>query len=329
MVKKLSIIVPVYKVEQYLNRCVDSILNQTYRNIEILLVDDGSPDRSGEICDRYAKSDERVKVVHKKNGGVSSARNIGFSSSTGEYIGYVDSDDYIAPTMYEDMIDVLEKNDLDIVCCDAFIVKGDKLIGKQGDGALIVYAKEDILLKSLMDFQNTIWNKLYKREMFENVIFPEGRLFEDNATAHLFFQNCKRVGCINTKYYYYYRNSGSITQTAFNTKARLDFVKAYIERLDFALKNRINCIPQCKSLLMKAALSCLTAVYVSENDEDNKKVYGELKKLILKYRDDKEAYCELNAKYKMFLWSFGRFDFIHKISAYISKTTKQIKVMIR
>ena len=123
MVKKLSIIVPVYKVEQYLNRCVDSILNQTYRNIEIVLVDDGSPDRSGEICDRYAKSDERVKVVHKKNGGVSSARNIGFSSSTGEYIGYVDSDDYIAPTMYEDMIDVLEKNDLDIVCCDAFIVK--------------------------------------------------------------------------------------------------------------------------------------------------------------------------------------------------------------
>lgn len=130
MVKKLSIIVPVYKVEQYLNRCVDSILNQTYRNIEIVLVDDGSPDRSGEICDRYAKSDERVKVVHKKNGGVSSARNIGFSSSTGEYIGYVDSDDYIAPTMYEDMIDVLEKNDLDIVCCDAFIVKGDKLIGR-------------------------------------------------------------------------------------------------------------------------------------------------------------------------------------------------------
>ena len=93
MVKKLSIIVPVYKVEQYLNRCVDSILNQTYRNIEIVLVDDGSPDRSGEICDRYAKSDERVKVVHKKNGGVSSARNIGFSSSTGEYIGYVDSDE--------------------------------------------------------------------------------------------------------------------------------------------------------------------------------------------------------------------------------------------
>lgn len=187
MSKKLSIIVPVYKVERYLARCIDSILNQTYKNLEIVLVDDGSPDRCGEICDEYAKEDERVKVIHKENGGVSSARNVGFENSTGDYIGYVDSDDYIDPKMYSDMIKILEENNLDIVCCEAFIVKGNRIIGNQGDGTLVKYSKENILLKSLVDFQNTIWNKVYRREMFENVVFPVGRLFEDNATAHLFF----------------------------------------------------------------------------------------------------------------------------------------------
>lgn len=329
MVKKLSIIVPVYKVEQYLNRCVDSILNQTYRNIEIVLVDDGSPDRCGEICDRYARKDKRIKVIHKENGGLSSARNTGFSVSTGEYIAFVDSDDYIAKDMYMEMIDALEFNGLDIISCNAFIAKGEHIIGQPGDGKITVYSKEEILMRSLCDYDNTAWNKVYRRQAIGNIRFPEGRLFEDTATAYLFFNNCNKTGHMDKAFYYYYRNPNSITQTAFKTKPRMDFLLGYIERLDFALKNGIDCIPQCKSLLMKAALSCLTAVYVSEKDEYNKKVYGELKELILKYRDDKEAYCELNAKYKMFLWSFGRFDFVHKISAYISKTTKQIKVMIR
>lgn len=319
---------PVYKVEQYLARCVDSILNQTYRNIEVILVDDGSPDRCGEICDEYAKKDKRVKVVHKKNGGLSSARNVGVDASSGEYIAFVDSDDYIANNMYSEMIAVLELNGLDIVSCNAFIVKGERIKGVLGDGKLTVFTKEEILKKSLCDYDNTAWNKVYKRNAIGNVRFPEGRLFEDTASAYLFFNNCNRVGHMDKSFYYYYRNPNSITQTAFKTKPRMDFVLGYIERLDFAVKNRIDCVPQCKSLLMKAALSCLTAVYVSNRDDYNTKVYNELYELILKYRDDKDSYCELNTKYKLFLWSFRRADFIHNFSAHISKITKQIKAIM-
>lgn len=329
MVKKLSVIVPIYKVEQYLARCVDSILNQTYRNIEVILVDDGSPDRCGEVCDEYAKKDKRVKVVHKKNGGLSSARNVGFDVSTGDYIAFVDSDDYIAKNMYSEMIDALESNELDIISCNAFIAKGERIIGTLGEGKITVYTREEILKKSLCDYDNTAWNKVYRRKAIGTIRFPEGRLFEDTASAYLFFNNCSKAGHMDKAFYYYYRNPNSITQTAFKTKPRMDFVLGYIERLDFAINNKIACIPQCKSLLMKAALSCLTAVYVSERDDYNKKVYSELKELILKYREDKDAYCELNAKYKIFLWSFGRADFIHKLGAHMSKITKQIKAKMR
>ena len=322
--KKLSIIVPVYKVESYLSRCIDSILAQTYKNFELILVDDGSPDKCSEICDRYASNDARIKVIHKVNGGLSSARNVGIDVSTGEYLAFVDSDDYISRDMYKDMINLLESNALDIVSCDAFVAKGTKIKGLAGDGKLTIYDRSTILRKSLCDYDNAAWNKVYTRAAIGSVRFPEGRLFEDTASAYLFFNNCNKVGHINRSYYYYYRNPNSITQTAFKTKPRMDFVLGYVERLDFAIKNRIDCIPQCKSLLIKAALSCLTAIYVSSEDDYNIKAYNKMKEIILKYRDA-EAYCELNTKYKIYLWCFGRIEFIHWFGAHVSKVSKHIK----
>ena len=226
--------------------------------------------------------------------------------------------------MYCDMIKLLEVNGLDIIICTAFMVKGDKVKGYGGDGRLTIYDKKEILNKSLSDFENTAWNKVYTRAAIGDVRFPEGRLFEDTATAYLFFYNCTKVGRINKAYYYYYRNHNSITQTAFKTKARMDFVLGYIERLNFAIENGLDCIPQCKSLLMKAALSCLTAVYVSDKNESNLKTYNEIRGIVLKYRDA-DAYCELNFKYKVFLWCFDRCDIVHKISAHISRISKLIK----
>ena len=322
--KKISIIVPVYKVESYLSRCIDSILAQTYQNFELILVDDGSPDRCGEICDNYAKKDDRIKEIHQPNGGLSAARNAGLDLAIGDYIGFVDSDDYISINMYNDMIKLLEVNGLDIIICTAFMVKGDKVKGFIGDGRLTIYDKKEILNKSLSDFENTAWNKVYTRAAIGDVRFPEGRLFEDTATSYLIFNNCTKVGRINKAYYYYYRNHNSITQTSFKTKARMDFVLGYIERLNFAIENGLDCIPQCKSLLMKAALSCLTAVYVSDKNEFNLKTYNEIRGIILKYRDA-DAYCELNFKYKVFLWCFDRCDIVHKISAHISRISKLIK----
>ena len=184
--KKISIIVPVYKVESYLSRCIDSILAQTYQNFELILVDDGSPDYCGEICDNYAEKDDRIKVIHQPNRGVSAARNASLDLATGDYIGFVDSDDYISINMYSDMIKLLEVNGLDIIICTAFMVKGDKVKGFVGDGRLTIYDKKEILNKSLIDFENTAWNKVYTRTAIGDIRFPEGRLFEDTATAYLF-----------------------------------------------------------------------------------------------------------------------------------------------
>lgn len=125
--KKLSVIVPIYNVEKFLRRCIDSIINQSYSNLEIILVDDGSPDNCGKICDEYAALDNRIKVIHQANGGLSAARNIGIDSATGEYVAFIDSDDYIASNMYDEMISLMETNDLDIISCNAFIAKGKKL----------------------------------------------------------------------------------------------------------------------------------------------------------------------------------------------------------
>lgn len=327
--KKLSVIVPIYNVEQYLRRCVDSIINQTYSNLEIILVDDGSPDNCGKICDEYASIDNRIIVIHQKNGGLSAARNAGMNISSGDYIGFVDSDDYISNDMYKDLIGIMERNDLDIVSCNAFIAKGDNIIGDEGNGKLEIFERDVILYKSLLDYDNSAWNKVYKKSITDSVRFPEGRVFEDTATAYLFFSNIKKAGHINKAYYYYYRNPNSITQTAFNVKARYDFVLGYIERLNFAEKYNIKCVKQCKSLLMKAVLSCLTAVYVSEKSQYNNNVYINLKQMILKYRDDKDAYCLLNFKYKIFLWSFNRIDCIHKIYANLSMISKKIKALIK
>lgn len=123
--KLLSVIVPVYKVEPYLRRCVDSIRNQTYKNLQIILVDDGSPDRCGEICDAYAEIDERIIAVHQKNRGLSGARNTGLRYAKGEYVAFVDSDDWIAPTMYETLVRMIEKNDLDIARCGIIETDGN------------------------------------------------------------------------------------------------------------------------------------------------------------------------------------------------------------
>ena len=124
----ISVIIPIYNVEKYLNKCIDSIINQTYKNLEIILVDDGSPDNCPQICDEYAKKDNRIKVIHKKNGGVSSARNVGLINSTGNYIGFIDPDDYIEPIMYEKLLKVLKESNTLVSMCGFYKIKDNKII---------------------------------------------------------------------------------------------------------------------------------------------------------------------------------------------------------
>ena len=221
----ISVIIPVYKVEKYLSRCVNSIINQTYKELEIILVDDGSPDNCGNICDDFSKLDARIKVIHKENGGLSSARNNGLLVAKGEYIAYADSDDYVDITMYEKMINCLENSNADIVQCGYSIIYED-------DNQSILQRK-DVLLnstiieskKSILDaffeigkIDHVVWNKLYKREVVENVQMVEGRWYEDTMATFDILLNAHSMVTIAEPLYMYIQRSDSIMGKAFCEK---------------------------------------------------------------------------------------------------------------
>ena len=318
----ISVIVPVYNVESYVAECIESIQNQTYMNLEIILVNDGSTDASGDICDQYAAYDERIQVIHKENAGVSAARNTGIESANGDYIGFVDSDDYIATTMYEDMLKLMAEHDLDIIECTAFRNNGDTNIEGCNDGSLEIFNRDEALKMAMYDCFVAVWSQLYKRRVISDVRFPVGRKFEDSAVSYLFIANTKRVGHINRCLYYYRLNPNSTTQTSFDAKSRWDFVLGYEERLQYAIDHQLPYVDDCNSLLMKAVLSCLTAYYAKPTG--NQVYYDKCKKMIETYRND-ASYKLLNSKYKLFLWSFGRADWIHKIGARLSYLAKQVR----
>ena len=318
----ISVIVPVYNVESYVAECIESIQNQTYMNLEIILVNDGSTDASGDICDQYAAYDERIQVIHKENAGVSAARNTGIESANGDYIGFVDSDDYIAPTMYEDMLKLMAEHDLDIIECTAFRNNGDTNIEGCNDGSLEIFNRDEALKMAMYDCFVAVWSQLYKRRVISDVRFPVGRKFEDSAVSYLFIANTKRVGHINRCLYYYRLNPNSTTQTSFDAKSRWDFVLGYEERLQYAIDHQLPYVDDCNSLLMKAVLSCLTAYYAKPTG--NQVYYDKCKKMIETYRND-ASYKLLNSKYKLFLWSFGRADWIHKMGARLSYLAKQVR----
>lgn len=318
----ISVIVPVYNVESYVAKCIESIQNQSYQHLEIILVDDGSTDDSGDICDQYAAYDDRIKVIHQENGGISAARNTGIEAANGDYITFVDSDDYIAPNMYEDMLHILKDNDLDILEYTAFRDKDGTIIEGCNDGSLEIFNRHEALKMAMHDCFIAVWSQMYKRSAIGDVRFPVGRKFEDTAVSYLFIANTNRVGHINRCYYYYRLNPNSITQTSFDPKSRWDFVIGYEERLQYAIHHHLPYVDDCNSLLMKAVLSCLTAYYA--NPTGNQVYYDKCKHLIETYRSD-ISYKQLNSKYKLFLWSFGRADWIHKIGARLSYLAKQVR----
>ena len=214
MGKTVSIIVPVYKVEKYIHQCIDSILAQSYANMEILLVDDGSPDRCGQICDEYKKKDVRINVIHKSNGGLSSARNAALDIASGEYILCIDSDDYIHPDMLQRMCQAMEKNNSDIVVCGHFIQKENKLsISDPFWDQIVTLDKQDALSELVKDnvIRSYAWGKLYKRKLFDEVRYPDGRNYEDIATTYLLFDKAEKIIRIPDFLYYYQIRDESIS----------------------------------------------------------------------------------------------------------------------
>lgn len=212
----LSVIIPVYKVEKYLRQCIDSVINQTYKNLEIILVDDGSPDNCGKICDEYAEKDKRVKVIHQLNKGVSAARNLGTELAKGEYIAYVDSDDWLDIHMYEELFKVLNKYNLDMIRCAAFESDGKskKVISPKKEYANKLFTNEEVLERYFDEFLcKVIWNTIYEAKIVKGIMSPDGYRSEDNYVSGMYLYRSKRMIIIDKPLYYYRKNPESITNS--------------------------------------------------------------------------------------------------------------------
>lgn len=235
----ISVIVPIYGVEEYLDRCVQSIVDQTYSNLEIILVDDGSPDKCPAMCDAWAEKDTRIKVIHKKNGGLSDARNAGMAVATGELIGFVDSDDWISPNMYQLLYDDMCHNGSDISCCGIQMVwensEAHQMLTMEGD---IVLANEEAMISLIQEswLKHPVVNRLYKKECVKGVCFPYKRLHEDVFWGYQVIANANKVSIIGETGYFYLQRDGSIMGQDFSIK-RLDMFDAYYEELRF-IQNR-------------------------------------------------------------------------------------------
>lgn len=214
MDKLISVVVPVYNVENYLSICIESIIYQDYKNIEIILVDDGSTDSSGKICEKYKLLDNRIRVIHQQNGGLSNARNVGIKIAKGEYIGFVDSDDWIAKKMYSTLISLCEEKETDIAVCERILVESDFIDDNGTSGEVYIASTDealDVLYKDEKYYSHA-WNKLYKRELFDNIQFPNGKTFEDIYIMHDIFSLSKRVAFIDKGLYYYRSRYNSIAR---------------------------------------------------------------------------------------------------------------------
>lgn len=320
--KLLSVIVAVYNVEPYLRECIDSLLNQTYKNLEIILINDGSTDSSGQICDEYKNQDNRVHVIHQQNGGISRARNAGLNAMKGDYITIVDSDDYLLPEAFENSIHNLETYNLD------YIIFGSFRSGSGGNGSgkvtLSLEDKHQQRLINCLTYEGAIgWGVIYKKKCWENIRYPESQIYEDSVVAHYIIDKSQRCGYIDKEYYFYRKNPTGICNTAiFKPRTRFDYILACENRLTFAIQKNL-CIPEARTALIKAILSYLTSFYGTNTNKDA--LFLKAHSLLLEQRKLPYNKSLLNTKYRIYLWCFNRFDFIQKIGSKISLTAQKLK----
>lgn len=233
----VSVVIPVYGVESFLNRCIDSVIGQSYKNIEIILIDDGSPDNCGTICDEYAKKDRRIKVIHKKNGGLSSARNCGIQIASGEYITFIDSDDYVSPIYIEYLYNLLATTESDISVCYPIVTSASDCSFNETIGTLssIEYSGRESCKQLFGELHMplvTAWGKLYKTGIVKKYLFPNGKKHEDEATTAKYFYTARKVCIGNRCLYAYYQNENSIMHTI-NKQVNNDAIDAFKDRAEF------------------------------------------------------------------------------------------------
>lgn len=249
----ISIVVPIYNVQDYLDRCIESIIRQSYDKFELLLVDDGSTDSSGAGCDRWSLLDKRIRVIHKKNGGLSSARNAGIQAAIGSHIGFVDGDDFIHERMYEVLLEKLLTYETDISICNRYDYYDDgRICSSNTSGADLIMNSEEAILEmnSFRSFDMSACDKLYKKELFDEICFPKGCLSEDFYVMPRLFDKAEKICYTPQPLYYYLQRQGSITR---NKKINFDFAKAAKEQMEYVEQT------------YPGLTSCVHAAYASAN----------------------------------------------------------------
>lgn len=277
----VSVIVPIYKVETYINRCIDSIITQTYANLEIILVDDGSPDKCGEICDNYALQDRRIKVIHKENGGLSDARNVAIDKATGDFFTFIDSDDYVDCHYVEYLYKVMEKTEVDCVLCDFEKFSKEPMLTKN------IYFCDYKIFSSLTAlemilYQNKLvpsaWAKLYKREVFNNIRYPNGMLYEDLAIIYDVMKNCSTIAFLPLKLYFYFQRPNSILGEFYTKRLDvLDVVDGIVKKCEIENPSLISA---AKSRKLSANFNMILLMpNTLQYKKQIKKCWGNIKKL--------------------------------------------------
>ena len=255
----ISVVIPVYNVEEYVEDCINSVISQTYKNIEAIIVNDGSTDKSLAICKQYAKKDKRVHIITQANQGLSAARNTGINFAKGEYITFVDSDDLIAPDMIEYLYLLLSKSHADMaVCQPEFVdIKGNRIIKEIKSSKRVVTGNKECMKEFFCstDIGTVAWGKLYRTVHFKDVRYPVGKYYEDIFTTYLIIQQCEKIVVGDEKKYMYRQRNNSISKEEFSKK-HLDAVEGAIVRKDYIERMYPEVLPYAKAKIVYVANQC-------------------------------------------------------------------------
>lgn len=329
--QKVSVVVPIYKVEKYIHRCIDSIINQTYSNLEIILVDDGSPDNCGEIIEEYANSDSRIIIIHKKNGGLSDARNNGMEYVTGEFTLFVDSDDWLDTKMIEDMVNNSLKYNADIVqtafyyAYDDYLLFDNRYFSK--DAPPIILNNISLMSELIINerVKNFAWGKLYKTSIIKDIPFEKRVLFEDVFWAHKVMHRVNSYILLNKPVYYYYQRSDSIVAT-YSTRS-LDIIKGLKERHNFIEEFYEDLTDESYKVILKTCLIHYNLLLVNWKKDKGGLLRKEIQLYIkINYSNFKIA-AKSDKQLLIQLFLFKVYPYLNIFPIILKKVSRRLKII--
>ena len=321
----ITIIVPVYKVEKYLNRCIDSIINQTYTDFELLLVDDGSPDNCGKICDEYAGRDSRIFVIHQKNGGLSAARNTGinwfYEQNRSEYITFVDSDDWLHPQYLSILMNGIAENHVKISVCNLNRVTAETPYENYDNIEYKLSSPENFLVNHFWQY-NYACGKLYHKDVFEDVRYPVGKIFEDTFTTYKMLHKCEKIAYTELQLYYYFYNEQGISHSPWKPSELVIF-DAMQEQMQFYKEKGLK-KAYAKEFELFVNHHAFQIVRIKENKKDFKKNKATLKAIKKTLRNHLKENKDIFNVHNMTYSYEAAYPFIMKTYALLSKIKAKI-----